>query len=289
MKNIFALNIEKQSSQPRLDGDCFTTNRIDVIQQQTIDKTAEEFETQVKENSSPQWLKITITALFILGLIGATGIINALVETSLAVAFENAGWLFFASGISVLVGIVFFYLEKKKQKKMVESDEFQTFTSQIETSIMESHAQLGIPEDAQKIDVFGFSYVMKNGKVKLKTNLMFQYILIEWNAFVQNGNLCFADLHQVISIPLASIVRIQEVKKRIGFSGWNKEINYNKPPYKAFKYVENDYGTVYVKPYYSVQVIDAFGEFEFFIPPHELSLIRKWTGLDVKEPVSNRN
>jgi hypothetical protein len=288
MKNIFALNVEKQKSQPRLDGDCFTTNRIDAIQQQTIDQTAEAFETQVKENSSPKWLKITVISLFIFGLIGVTGIINALVDTSLAVAYENAGWLFFASGIGLLIGVVFFVVEKKRQKKMVESDEFQTFTSHIETSILESHTQLGIPEEAQKIDVFGYSYLMKNGKVKIKTNLMFQYILIEWNAFVQNGNLCFADLHQVISIPLPSIVKIQEVKKRISFSGWNKEINFNKLPYKAFKYIVNDYGTIYVKPYYSIQINDAFGAFEFFIPPHELALIRKWTGLDVTQAISKR-
>ncbi len=280
MKNIFAVNIEHQNGPIRMDGDCFTTNRIDIVHQQQLEQTSQEFDSQVQTNAIPNWLRIIVTISFFLGLIIATSILGALPEVSLQMAYHNAGWLFYVAGFGLVAGPILWMIERKRQKAFLKTKEFKILEEQIVTSIEESKTQLQIPEESLKIDVFGYSYVNRNGKIKYKTSLFYRYLNVEWNAYLQKDCLCFADLHQVLSIPIASIVAIHQINKRVSFSGWNKEDAYQKDPYKTFKYGVDDFGTMYVKPHYAVQIRDAFGEFEFLIPPHELATIRAWTGLE---------
>lgn len=55
----------------------------------------------------------------------------------------------------------------------------------------------------------------------------------------------------------------------------------NSPTYKPYKVRANQYGMLFVKPYYGMQFKGAEGEYEILIPPYELETMRSLVELPV--------
>ena len=110
---------------------------------------------------------------------------------------------------------------------------------------------------------------------------MFKYINIQFNFFIKNDMLCFADVETVYAIPLSYFKKIIKYNKRAMVNGWNKSEDFNKGEYKEYKITKNSYDNLFMKPYYSVQFEYEFQEYEFLIPPYEINHLNKLLNLDI--------
>ena len=79
-----------------------------------------------------------------------------------------------------------------------------------------------------------------------------------------------------------------EIVGGAGFGSWdgsgievNKDVPMNSPTYKPYKVRANQYGMLFVKPYYGMQFKGAEGEYEILIPPYELETMRSLVELPV--------
>ena len=112
---------------------------------------------------------------------------------------------------------------------------------------------------------------------------MFEYINFDMLVFREGEMLCLADDRSVIGIPLSDITGIYKINKRVNFSGWNKEDDFNTGAYKPYKITQNNYGILYIKPYYSLR-FTGYGEvYEILFPAYELDTFVRLTDASEKE------
>jgi len=142
----------------------------------------------------------------------------------------------------------------------------------------EAAKELRLPAQTLPTDVLTFMYKEKNGKTRIRTSLFADYVLIETQVFFENGMLCISDFQDVYGIPVSEIVRIEQGKKRIMATGWNKMQEPTDKCFKQYRLSVNAYGTVFMKPYI-MTIKHGDEEFELFIPPYEMEKICFLCGL----------
>ena len=206
-------------------------------------------------------------------------------EPTLKEALTNAPYLFIIAIVSLLAYITITILGKKKLKKVLESDEFNSFNNNSETLLARLLNDLRIPHDSKQVDVLLYAYSLdKKNKEKNMTALqMSKYINMELYLFKENDSVCLANLDEVVSIPLRDIKEIVKVNKKIDMMQWNKDEAYNKGRYKEYKITMNQYNIYFFKPYYSIRINDGNEEFEIIVPPYDIEFFNEILNLEIKE------
>lgn len=177
-------------------------------------------------------------------------------------------------GLSILDIVIYGvakHLGKKLDKEISESETVNMLTRRLDASIERMYEELDFPSDGDLVDLMIAQYVIKNGKIALKSvghsNVSAKVARI-------GDNLSFALVGRRYDIPISNIKNIEEVKKRFMFIGWNKDEEYNSKEMKKYKITRNNYGWYFVKPYYSI-VFDLAGEdCELVIMPYDIDVIR---------------
>ena len=281
-KNVFGMNVD--DGRELWDGDELIVRRASLKLEREQQMAQEEYAEHANKASIPKYLHVVKFILMIVGLVTVGGFLRAIADgTSFATAWSN-GWFFLVGGLICLGGYgIIMLVEKKKNKEVVSSEEYAATEKRTVELIERSMAEIGIPSNAIPVDVFVSAYKIKNGKQK-NVSQMVDFCNPEMNLFVEDGNLCIADLQAVVSIPLSSLERIVEVKKRCVFNSWNKPEPPNKGDYKKFKVTTTNLGTLSVKPYYSLQFAVNGRDYEVLIPPYDLGPFIMLTHLSVTVP-----
>lgn len=277
MKNVFGINITGNKANQCADGEVFVTARISNAQQKALDREFEAAEQAEEKKDLPFPLYI----LYYLSLVAAVCCVGGLVKglsrgnVSLAQAYQNAPWVFYAGGASIVAAGILGIFKHQRKKKAENSEETKLEERRVQALETSSYQTLGVPETATDVDVLTFRYKVKNGESKAVHTIFADYANTHVKAFVRDGMLCLADLSQCVSIPLDEIRDIQGVKRKISVFGWNKQTPFNKGVYQPYKITENNMGGVFFKSY-CIVTVDHNGEtYEIFLPPYEQPVIEK--------------
>lgn len=277
MKNIFGLNNDNEN----FDGYHFRIREINPQLKEKIDEHQKENEALSKKSSLPKSLSIIKIVCFFVAITVISGIIRSLDEVTLKEAYNNIPFLFYIGGLTILIYVFILIYENNKKTNIETSEEFKKLQEDSDELIQKALEDLKVPLDAKKIDIFIYPYKIKTSKEKqVKSLQMFKYINYEFNVFNEADKLCFADSNQVIAIPLSSINKIFEINKKVSFFGWNKIEKYNKGEYKKYKITANNYGTLFIKTYYSIIINE---EYELLIPGYEINQILELTNLEIEK------
>lgn len=277
MRNVFGINVTNDKDNTEFDGVCFNAREVSALIRGELDSAFETNNEFVKKASLPLWLDIIKLIFMFFAIILTLGELKA--DVSLKESWNNAPYLIIGCIISWICFLAILIYEKKKQKKIVQSEEFEDNTIDLNEISVKAMEDLGIPTDAKSIDVISDKYKLKDDNIKqVNYHPFYSHMNLDCFIFASNGMLCLADSYNVYEIPLASITSIEESKKRAMFPCWNKDEDYNSKKYKKYKITMNNQGT-YFASYFKVIINDIRGEFMLLIPNYDQPLFSEITGI----------
>lgn len=281
MKNIFGVKLDNEE----IDGIIFKSRSISYELEERVNKNSDE-NLEFMKKAKPHILvsAIKYITLFI-GIIAVSVFFEILENKSFKEAMPNILYILLLSIGFFAICILIFIYEHKKVNKIKKSDEFiKNIEENVQLATL-ARNELKIPDDAKEIDTFLISYVDDENGIKPNKKIPFDVINFTSIVFIENNNLCFSDMHYVLSIPLDNFIAIKTINKKIKMFGWNKEVPFNKGEYKQYKIVldPNSFNTYIIKKYYSIQLNNYFNDYEILIPPYELENILSLVNLNVIE------
>lgn len=281
MKNIFGVKKDSEV----LDGQNYIIRRCseEIIKEK--EKYLNEFNTHKKNAYLPKWLNIIKNICLFSFLFIFICILGAIDEVSIQDAYNNAPFLFYICGITFIIFIILFIINKVKEKKVLNSDEFIDFKSKSDFFLTKVLNDLSIPINSNEVDIFSYVYDLnKKEKEKNAYSLqMSKYFNMSMYIFKENDALCLATVNEVLSIPLNHIKEVYKINKKINAYGWNKEEPYNKGKYKEYKITANQYNVLFYKYYYSIRINDGTTDYEIIVPPYDYEYFDNIINLEVKE------
>jgi|GEM_PF-3575285 len=220
--------------------------------------------------------------------LGGFALIVAIVRNignlSIGQMFNNAPWLFIICG-ALAVGWVLLTVYAHLRKRGAESSgEFAAAEADAESLIAEAKRELGIPENAEKIDGLMYEYKSKDGDNKIPEQLYGHFIRGSVYVFTENGCLCICDSAVRYNVPLHDIEGVDIIKKKFYMTGWDKAVMFNEEPYKEFTYKEADnLGRIWLRSICVMRFRLQGDEFNFRFPTYELAVIERLTGIKAAE------
>lgn len=278
MINLFGIDVT--NNKDNLEQFKIREADIELVQKQ--EETRESMDKVEKKAALPTWLSILMYIALLAGTIIICGFIKALKNKSFKELISRPTNIFLLAiaVVLILAYIIYRIIAYQKAKVVAKSEEFNQVAEEIDEIVNESFKDLNIPDDKIIMDVFTYPYKVKKDKIKPASS-MFKYINIQYNFFIEDDKLCFADIETVYAIPLSCFKRIIKYNKRAMVNGWNKDVEFNKGEYKEYKITKNNYDNLFMKPYYSVQFEYEFKEYEFLIPPYEINHLNKLLNLEI--------
>ena len=282
MKNVFGIlyNSKTKDKAADYDGACFIEKQIQSDGQDAINDINIQQELQQKKMSLPLPLSIIRLIAGFVAMITVVGILRA--DVTISEAFANAPWAFYSAAISGIVFGVLQVYEILKKKKHTKSEEFKEFVNESEEAVRMAKEQLGIPSSAPMLDVFVYVYKYKKGK-DVPVSGFAKYNTVECYLYQNESKIFLADITMVLGFNKCDFVKIEKITKKVTSQGWNKEQAINSEKYKRFKLTQNQYGTVFFKYHYSLQITHDGAIYEILIPPYEVALIAKLLDLPYEE------
>lgn len=278
MNNIFGINVTNNKDNTDYDGDIFIRRRVSEETVKQLDAAFNANQQLQKKASIPTWLEIIKLIFMFLAIIITLGILKS--DVSLRQGFENA-WYLYITGIISLIGFIGLSIYgRRKEKKVIESEELTENIRSSNEIAAAAMQELKFPLEPQSLDVIADKYKIKNDEKKqINFNTYFANVNLDLYVFIEDVNLCLADLYKVYEIPLSSITSMELSKKKASLPFWNKDEEYNSEKYKQFKVVLNSQGTYFTK-YYKVNIRDTSGDFVLLIPNYDQPLFSELTGVN---------
>ena len=218
-----------------------------------------------------------------IALVMAGGIVKGVAEVGFEQAMQNAPILLAIFAVCTVVFVVLKIWGNRRNNAVMQSTEVEQLDADVQETLGLAYEELGVPEDAVKMDAFVFRYKEKNGKISIRSMGFFEFINVEVRAYVKDEALCLADTESVYAIPLKSLRSIQTVKKTAMFQGWNKELLPNDKSFKPYHVGVNQYETIFCKPYCILEA-EIRGEiWGVYFPSYELPVVEGLTGLKAQQ------
>ncbi len=282
MQNFFGINVKTQEK----TYSPFITRSVSKEVSLKQDEAEQRLYGAEKATQLPPWLKIIQLICLFVAVCTLCGALKAIGEAigneepfaqAWARFVENGIIWIIAAGLICLA--IFGALQIRSfllKKNVARSPAFNEVLKENEKIQKRSYEELGVPEDADAIDVLTHPFkINKKGKI-LNGNPLAKHININLKIFKYNDCLFFADTSDLIKIPLSSVITATAVNKRVNFYGWNKEKPYNAQEFKPYKIMANNMGTMVIKGYYSITVLSDGEEREIIIPAYEKDILIKY-------------
>jgi len=283
MKNLFSVNAytDDDGLLPELKATEIRT--VSDATAQSMDDSIDALQEINKKIFLPMLLLIIKYALFAIGIILLSVSVSSCAETGINDRIKICVGI---ASVLLVASAIIFIVEKIREKRVVESDEYKYAISKSENADRNSLLELNIPSSAPTVDVFMWLYkIKKDGS--FKNAISTEYDPMEMYVFEEKGYLCLADLSSVYGIaPISSFKKIEYITKKSSFSCWNKDEPYNKGKYKEYKISADKYETeFYIKNLCSVQLELNGEEYEIIVPPYDIYAFENILGLKAEYPV----
>ena len=279
MKPFLGIDLTQNKKNEEINGREFLVQELSVAMSQSLESSAEEAGETLKKAALPLPLRIVQYICGFGGLLLLSGILKA--DVSFAEGYQNAPGLYWAAAICLLIWLVLWLGSKFKEKQVLSTDESTQTISHLEGMSNASYNELGVPADAENVDVLSFFYKVKDGEIKVQEKAMqvFQYFNLEYKLFADEENIYLSSLHEKFAFPRQSLNSIRTVQKHIRLMDWNKEEAFNKGIYKQYALTHDNYGCIHCKRYHILEIANNGETFGVYIPSYDLPAWEKITGL----------
>lgn len=283
IKPIFGFDVTNDKKSQTYYGDFFVTKKLDENISKALSERAESLQKTVKDAKLPMFL----TVIQYLGLLFGIMVIGPMfaVDGGFRQAITNAPVLCFSGIFFLLLGGVLWIVSKQKEKRVFAEQNADTKLEILKECAQSAYTSLGVPATAKETDILMFSFIFKDGKMKIHTPAMATTPFYNhmFKVYREDEYLRIADVETVYTIPLDTIKAIRTINKTAILPNWNKEEPFNRGEYKKYKLSSNNYG-VSSKPYYVLEFEHVGELYGVYFPCFELPYFEELTGLKAIDP-----
>lgn len=281
MKPILGIDITFDKKSDTITGEEFITKTVSKQKAGNLSESAEELDSVISEAKLPTWLSILKALCGIYAAIVLVGILRNVFEISFAQMLENAAWLIYSGAASGIIWISLVLYERNKAERVMTDRGAERLVEELEADVLAAYEELGVPEDAPDVDILCFKYKMVNGSAVPKTPFPQTtcYVNVELKLFATEEGIHLADPQSVYTFNPSEITAIRKFTKRISIPTWNKDVSPTKGEYEQYKMSVNNYGNVFIKPFYALEINRNGERFGIYFPCYELPAFERVTGL----------
>lgn len=275
MKPFLGIDLTTNKKNEQLNGTGFLSAKPSMALSQALEQSQNTVTATVEQAKLPKLFRII---QFVCGITAALLLVSILkADVSLAEGYQNAPWIFWTSGICLIIWLVLKLLSIHKEKAVLSADENTQVFSHWEHTADAVYAELSVPADAKEVDILSFFYKEKDGSIKVceKGMQVAPYFNPTFKIFTDAEYLYLANLEGKYAFPLSSITGIHTVKKHIRIAGWNKETPYNKGIYKQYKLTTDNYGCIHCKSYHILGLNQNGEIWGVYFPNYELPVFEE--------------
>lgn len=283
MKALFCFDVTNDKHNEKIDGEEFLVDKVSAAQEAALDNCSEDIDDLETEASLPKGLGIIKYICSLAALIGFCAMIRNIGKLSFSQMFSNSPAIVIGTIVCALIWGALWLYERKKSNEVVKDDNTELVMRRADAVVEASFDMLGVPDTAVDTDILMMKYKLKNGEIKPKEQGFFTFINAELKVFADDENIYISDAVLKYAFPKECITGIRTINKKAQVAGWNKETAYNKGDFKQYKITENQYGTIFIKPYYALQMSRNGEDYELYFPVYELKTFEQLTGLTAKE------
>lgn len=278
MKNVFSLNMTDENNS-QFDGNFFAVKTVSEELIQKNNSTVEEYENLEKQLKPPAWFSVVKYALLILGVVFVAGIIKGISgEGSLIENFKNgfmnAPYIFVLCPIFIAGFFIISFIERQKFKVITESEELTALEEQSDELARQIEEELGIPEDALKVDILCYAYKIDKKGNERKYSDYATHVPMEMFMFADGENMYIANYNSLFVFPLSQIACIKEREDKIKLLCWNKEEEINEGEFAKYKMSVDNFGVILANGFATVVINSDFGETGIDLPLYELDKVK---------------
>ena len=286
MKPFLCTDVTNDKKNERLNGAELAVATTPQATVDALNNTGEEILDAQKKAQLPWYLRTLRLILLVIGL----GVLRGFIE----VAFDNKvgfvdlllsePWLALLP-IACFVGAwLLSRYGNKRAQKMLESDEVNMTSKNMDELVASIYRDFGVPEGAPEVEILSFSYKMKDGEMKVTSRgtAMTPYINYNHRMFINDNNLVVADRESKYEIPLSMIRALKLEKTRVSVPMWYKDEEVNSEKYKEYKLNENE-GLVSMKYRLKLEFYSNGEEWVMFLPYYEKATVEMLTRMTAVE------
>ena len=289
MRNLFSINIESQDESPNKNeySSPFILRKVDHSFTKNQTKIAAKMDELEKKWALPAWLSYTRIIALGFGAMLLACTLMVIIGVGFAYAFSTPRFViaFIGGLILCAFGTTCYIIEYKRRKRVEASDEYKRAMEEIDKIAQKSENHLNLPEDRTKVDIFFYTYIVRDNK--MKDNSAFKYLNTSFYLFEEENKLCLANNNAVYGIDKALFKRMVSDPKKTSFTIWNKDKSHASEEYKPHKITLDHYGVYHLRNACSVQFENQDGQArEIVIPPYEIPHFEKILNL---KPIDNED
>lgn len=272
MKNIFAYDVTENPENEVFDGARYVIRRLDGGQEQILYAAAKSLEAELEAAKLPKPLRILKTVFGWVAALYLCVLVELLNDVPLRRLVFHAPVCSLILAVSFFLWLSLWLTARRRAKRNPQREAYRQASAVYAQELTDTRGQLGVPENARKMDIITYRYQLKSGKERICSS---PFINIESAVFLEDDCLCVSDAICKVALPLEKMTGIRTVKKRLCVASWNKDTPYNKGIYKRFRITVNSFGMVFFKPYYVLTLRDFGQDFELYIAPYDLDTVRQ--------------
>ena len=280
MKPVFGVDITTDRRNDWNNSDEFILSKVGAELEAKLEGAADSALAVEKKSGLPWYGTILQGIVGAAALLGFAGVFDGVIDHGFAGVMKNAApWLYvFVIGGAAWLSLTL--IDRLKKKKTLASGEAAAVNEALEAALDKARSELGVPENAETVDVYTLDYKVKNGKY-VNSNPPF-FMNIEVHAYRQNDALMLWGTNEVWAFPLCEMKRIRTVKKSNTAMLWNKDEKPREGRFSQYKLAANNYG-VSAKTYHILELEHGGENYGIYFPCWELPVFEKLTGLNAEE------
>ncbi len=281
MKPFLGIDLTENKQNDQANGKEFIVAAPSPAMQQALDASMGKADDTEARAKLPLPIRIVQYICGILGLLLFGGLVKGVSEVSFALAYQNAGWLFWLCGGCLAVWAVLKLWSSTKEKQVLGSEESTQVLSNLESISQSIYTELAVPADAAEVDILSFFYKSKDGQIKPceKGMQLARFMNPEFKIYKDAEKLYLTNLAGKYAFPLSSLKAIRTVNKNGNVITWNKVAATSEGRFKPYKLTVDNYGRIHFKSYYILELTHDGEEWGIYIPCYELPVLEQLTGL----------
>ena len=222
MKNLFNVIVHRTTQKIESEYKHWIIRQVTKKQEEKLQSLGQTYSTAQRKNNIPKWLYLWLrlsSTLVFTSFVFFLAMLFMSLSKGLDHFLIKYLWLeiLFGLGIVSLVLAILVRVKLNSKRKPEQNAADQIFNTILDTS----KQFLKIPHHAFGLEVLSLQLISRNDKIQMPKHKIYNNIVL--SVFIEEDKLCFADLYDVIGIPLAYLTSINQMEEPYHFKFWHKK------------------------------------------------------------------
>ncbi|MBR3988534.1 MAG: hypothetical protein IKK10_04445 [Clostridia bacterium] len=245
-----------------------------------LENATNKLEKVVKKAELPGFWQFVHFVTGLLGFIFGIGAVGSLIFGTFREGIKNAPWLYITFLVCLVIWTILTLIGSKKKNKVYGAKENLKTKDDALGVYDEILNCLGVPENAEEVDILCCRYKIENGQPKVfDFPTQPDFLNLNFSIYKDTHNLYLANTGGKYAFPLNSLRTIRTIGEGATIPSWYKDKSYQSEEFKPYGFFKNRFGVLCVPNYHILELV-ANGELLWiYFPNYEIRTIENLTGL----------